>query len=171
MALIKTNPVYFPGEEREGRAKKVRETATAPKLSVTKKGKVEPIPKERKLVITNNKKELERIKSIVCLMWNVEEKDIATSSRKMEIKTARHLIMFFGHTLANCSYHFIGDFLNRDHSTVIHGVATVKDLLSFDYTFRLQVREIENKIKRVPSADEKIMQYNFEVFKESQNEQ
>jgi chromosomal replication initiator protein len=120
---------------------------------------------------TNNIKELERIRTIVCKAWRVDEDKVTLRGRKKEIATARQLIMYFGYFYAACTYNFIGKFLgNRDHTTVMHGARTIQDIIDTDWSFRQQVKEIEKRVKHLPTDEEKIMQYNFEVFSEVKNQ-
>jgi chromosomal replication initiator protein len=95
----------------------------------------------------------------------VEEDRVKLRGRKKEVSTARQLIMYFAYFYGGCTYNFIGKFLgNRDHTTIMHGAVTIDNIRSTDFQFRQQIQEIENRIRYVPTEEEKIMQYNFEVL-------
>jgi hypothetical protein len=52
----------------------------------------------------------------------------------------------------------------------MHGARTIQDIIDTDWSFRQQVKEIEKRVKHLPTDEEKIMQYNFEVFSEVKNQ-
>jgi chromosomal replication initiator protein len=55
--------------------------------------------------------------------------------------------MYFAKELTKSSLKTIGmHFGGRDHSTVIHAVQTVNDLISIDKEFRKNIDEIKKKI-------------------------
>ncbi len=55
--------------------------------------------------------------------------------------------MFFAKELTKASLKTIGmHFGGRDHSTVIHAVQTVNDLISIDKEFRKNIDDIKKKI-------------------------
>ena len=61
---------------------------------------------------------------------------------------ARQVAMYFSkdytnHSLKSIGYHFGG----RDHSTVIHAVQSVNDMLDTDAKFRYAVDELKKKLK------------------------
>jgi chromosomal replication initiator protein len=56
--------------------------------------------------------------------------------------------MFFSKTLTKASLANIGSQIGgKDHATVLHACKTVNNLLETDKRFRLQVDEIEKKLK------------------------
>lgn len=50
---------------------------------------------------------------------------------------------FTSHSLKSIGYHFGG----RDHSTVIHSVQTVSDLIDTDKKFKASIQELQKKFK------------------------
>jgi chromosomal replication initiator protein len=71
---------------------------------------------------------------------------LKAKTRKKEVVTARQVAMYFAkehtnHSLKSIGYHFGG----RDHSTVIHSVQTVSDLIDSDKTFRTTIQELRKK--------------------------
>ncbi len=88
------------------------------------------------------------IQKTVSEYFGIELDDLKAKTRKKEIVTARQVAMFFckeftNHSLKSIGYHFGG----RDHSTVIHAVHTVNDIMETDSNFRNSVNELKKKFK------------------------
>ncbi|TGE10347.1 chromosomal replication initiator protein DnaA [Hymenobacter fodinae] len=71
---------------------------------------------------------------------------LKAKTRKKEVVTARQVAMYFAkehtsHSLKSIGHHFGG----RDHSTVIHSVQTVSDLIDSDKSFRTTIQELRKK--------------------------
>ncbi|MEX0884396.1 MAG: helix-turn-helix domain-containing protein, partial [Cyclobacteriaceae bacterium] len=69
-------------------------------------------------------------------------------TRKKEIVIARQVAMYFSkeftnHSLKSIGYHFGG----RDHSTVIHAVQSVNDLMETDSVFKNAVLEQKKQFR------------------------
>lgn len=80
--------------------------------------------------------------------YDIKLVDLKAKTRKKEIVTARQVAMYFSkeftnHSLKSIGYHFGG----RDHSTVIHAVQTVNDLIETDTTFKAAVTDLRKKFK------------------------
>ena len=50
---------------------------------------------------------------------------------------------YTNHSLKGIGYHFGG----RDHSTVIHAVQSVNDMMDVDANFKSQIEELKKKLK------------------------
>ncbi|QCK13980.1 chromosomal replication initiator protein DnaA [Mangrovivirga cuniculi] len=88
------------------------------------------------------------IQKTVAEHYDVSLDDIKSKTRKKEIVVARQVAMYFSkeHTslsLKSIGYHFGG----RDHSTVIHAVQTVSDLMEVDSKFKDEVDNIRKKLQ------------------------
>ncbi|MDF2159240.1 chromosomal replication initiator protein DnaA [Algoriphagus sp. CAU 1675] len=88
------------------------------------------------------------IQKSVSEYYGIEAEDLKAKTRKKEIVVARQVAMYFSkeftnHSLKSIGYHFGG----RDHSTVIHAVHTVNDLMETDSSFRNSVNELKKKFK------------------------
>ncbi|GGE95131.1 chromosomal replication initiator protein DnaA [Hymenobacter cavernae] len=67
-------------------------------------------------------------------------------TRKKEVVTARQVAMYFAKEHTSHSLKSIGhNFGGRDHSTVIHSVQTVSDLIDSDKSFRSTIQELRKK--------------------------
>ncbi len=88
------------------------------------------------------------IQKTVSDYFDIKLEDLKAKTRKKEIVTARQVAMYFSkeftnHSLKSIGYHFGG----RDHSTVIHAVQTVNDLMETDSSVRNSVSELKKKFK------------------------
>ena len=88
------------------------------------------------------------IQKTVSEYYGIPLDDLKAKTRKKEIVTARQVAMYFckeftNHSLKSIGYHFGG----RDHSTVIHAVQTVNDIMETDTSFRNSVLELKKKFK------------------------
>ena len=78
--------------------------------------------------------------------FGIKLDDLKAKTRKKEIVNARQVAMYFckeftNHSLKSIGYHFGG----RDHSTVIHAVQTVNDLMETDNSFKNAVNDLRKK--------------------------
>ncbi|AGA76305.1 chromosomal replication initiator protein DnaA [Echinicola vietnamensis] len=88
------------------------------------------------------------IQKTVSDYYGIKLDDLKAKTRKKEIVVARQVAMYFSkeftnHSLKSIGYHFGG----RDHSTVIHAVQTVNDLMETDTSFRNAINEQRKKFK------------------------
>jgi chromosomal replication initiator protein len=85
---------------------------------------------------------------VVCNYYNIGLEQLQSKTRKREIVQARQVAMFFSKTLTKSSLATIGSQIGgKDHATVLHACKTVNNLIETDKRFRLQVDEIEKKLK------------------------
>lgn len=92
---------------------------------------------------------VEKIRDMVCEYFSLSVDQISTKSRKREVVQARQIAMYLSKQHTKNSLSSIGNVIgNRDHATVLHACKTVADLMEIDKSFRMSVREIEQKIKR-----------------------
>ncbi|MCS5491898.1 chromosomal replication initiator protein DnaA [Algoriphagus limi] len=88
------------------------------------------------------------IQKTVSEYFGIELDDLKAKTRKKEIVIARQVAMYFSkeftnHSLKSIGYHFGG----RDHSTVIHALTTVNDMMDTDTNFKNSVNELKKKFK------------------------
>jgi chromosomal replication initiator protein len=88
------------------------------------------------------------IQKSVSEYYGIDIVDLKAKTRKKEIVIARQVSMYFckeftNHSLKSIGYHFGG----RDHSTVIHAITTVNDIMETDSSFRNTVNELKKKFK------------------------
>jgi len=101
-------------------------------------------------LIKNTKREIsiDYIQKVVCNYFNVPSEMLQSATRKREIVQARQIAMFFSKNLTKASLATIGSQIgDKDHATVLHACKTVNNLLDTDKRFRLQIDEIEKRLK------------------------
>lgn len=67
-----------------------------------------------------NGTELDVLAAVICDYFDITVKQLKSSSRKREHVTARIIFSVIARDKFNMTFHAIGQFINRDHSTVIH---------------------------------------------------
>ncbi len=91
---------------------------------------------------------IEYIQKVVSDYFNVHTEDLKAKTRKKEIVIARQLAMYFTKDYTNHSLKSIGShFGGRDHSTVIHALQSVNDMIDTDARFRTSVNELQKKFQ------------------------
>jgi chromosomal replication initiator protein len=101
-------------------------------------------------LIKNTKREIsiDYIQKVVCNYFNIPLEQIQSKTRKREIVQARQVAMFFSKNLTKASLATIGSQIGgKDHATVLHACKTVNNLIETDKRFRIQIDEIEKKLK------------------------
>ncbi|MCK4920885.1 MAG: chromosomal replication initiator protein DnaA [Bacteroidales bacterium] len=101
-------------------------------------------------LIKNTKREIsiDYIQKVVCSYFNIGVENLQSKTRKREIVQARQVAMYFSKSLTKSSLATIGTQIGgKDHATVLHACKTVNNLIDTDKRFRLQVDEIEKKLK------------------------
>jgi len=101
-------------------------------------------------LIKNTKREIsiDYIQKVVCNYFNIPLEQIQSKTRKREIVQARQVAMFFSKSLTKASLATIGSQIGgKDHATVLHACKTVNNLIETDKRFRIQIDEIEKKLK------------------------
>ncbi len=88
------------------------------------------------------------IQKTVSEYFDVSLENLKAKTRKKEIVIARQTAMYFAkeytnHSLKSIGYHFGG----RDHSTVIHAVQSVNDMIDTDSKFKSSIEELKKKLK------------------------
>ena len=101
-------------------------------------------------LIKSTKREIsiDYIQKVVCNYYNIGLEQLQSKTRKREIVQARQVAMFFSKSMTKSSLATIGSQIGgKDHATVLHACKTVNNLIETDKRFRLQVDEIEKKLK------------------------
>jgi chromosomal replication initiator protein len=78
---------------------------------------------------------------------------LCSARRGRYVARPRQVAMLLTYELTGCSTPQIGRRLNRDHSTVLHGIAAVRRLMGEDEEFAVQVRSLRRALAR-RAADE-----------------
>lgn len=96
---------------------------------------------------------IDYIQKTVSTYFSITPEQMKGKSRKREYVVARQVAMYFSkeyttHSLKSIGAHFGG----RDHSTVIHAVQAVNDLMETDGKFKGSMQELTKKLKRKVAA-------------------
>ncbi len=99
---------------------------------------------EQNIRFEKRKITVQKIQETVCDFYNLRHDLIQTASRKREIVQARQITMYLIKKHTELSLSQIGIQVgNRNHTTVLHSINTVKDLMEIDKGFRSDMTEIE----------------------------
>jgi chromosomal replication initiator protein len=91
---------------------------------------------------------IDYIQKFVSEYFGVTIEQMKDKTRKREIVIARQVAMYFAKEYTNMSLKSIGShFGGRDHSTVIHALTSVSDLMDTDKKFRATMQDLIKKIK------------------------
>lgn len=91
---------------------------------------------------------IDYIQKFVSDYFNVSIELLKDKTRKREIVVARQVSMYFAKEYTNMSLKSIGaNFGNRDHSTVIHAITAVNDMMDTDRKFNATMQELIKKFK------------------------
>ncbi len=91
---------------------------------------------------------IDYIQKTVADYFHLSPDDLKAKTRKKEIVIARQVAMYFAkeytnHSLKSIGYHFGG----RDHSTVIHAVQAVNDMMDVNANFKHTLTDLQDKLK------------------------
>ena len=96
---------------------------------------------------TNREINISYIQEIVSKFFSISIEEMKDKARRKEIVIARQVAMYFSKDYTNNSLKSIGfHFGGRDHSTVIHAVQSVNDMIDTDSIFKKNVEEIKKRI-------------------------
>ncbi len=91
---------------------------------------------------------IEYIQQIVAEYFDFPDDMMRAKTRKKEIAQARQIAMYLSKKMTDSSLKTIGlHFGGRDHSTVIHAITTVEQMINNDTKMRDHIDSIKNKIE------------------------
>jgi hypothetical protein len=101
----------------------------------------------------NEAKELmEKIKLIICAEEGIHPDAVFVKTRQREIKEARQIIAYFcrkyivGADGKELSFQTIGDYIGKDHATVMHACKVLDGYISNDRAFRARMEAYDKMI-------------------------
>lgn len=89
----------------------------------------------------------ERIITMVCDHFNLNPEHIKTKRRVKEHVHARHVIFYFLRKHTKMTLKTAGELFNRDHTTVIHGLENLSDIMDTEPLVRSEVELLESMIQ------------------------
>jgi len=81
-------------------------------------------------------KTLDAIMTMVCRYYSIEKELVLGKKRDREIVMARQMFCWLARRYTRSTFKLMGEYINRNHATVIHSVQKVEDLIDFDRTLR-----------------------------------
>ena len=78
--------------------------------------------------------------------FGLRREDLVSKSRSRPLTTARHVAMYLMRELTGLSLIKIGELFDRDHSTALHGIKRIENLMPNRDTVYRQVQEITKRI-------------------------
>jgi len=107
------------------------------------------------------------LKYIRTVVEEVTRQDISRACRDNEVVLARYVYFYICRSLTRCSYSKIGQSVNKDHATVLHGVRKMNDWLEIDKTVRALYDAVMDVISKTkPYGDLYGRDYDY-VFAEA----
>lgn len=92
----------------------------------------------------------DRIIQTVCRTWNMSLDDVCGRSRKQEVVYTRMMIAHFLRQYTSLSTTEIGKLIGRDHSTILHYLATYESEFRFNKDFRNFAKSIKEELDDIP---------------------
>jgi chromosomal replication initiator protein len=91
---------------------------------------------------------VENIKALVATHFNIPVEQLQSKTRLRDVVVARQLSMYLAKNYTNDSLKAIGaSFGGRDHSTVLHSLKTVRDMMDTDQVFKDKVNFLVKKVQ------------------------
>lgn len=100
-------------------------------------------------IVNNIEKEvdIDKIQRSVSSYFAISVDDLKDKTRKKEVATARQVAMYFAKEYTDYSLKQIGQYFGgRDHSTVIHAVQCVHNLIDTDKSFKRTVEDLKKQL-------------------------
>ena len=88
----------------------------------------------------------ETILSQTARYFSLRREDLVSKSRSRPLTTARHIAMYLLRELTGLSLIKIGELFDRDHSTALHGIKRIENLMPNRDTVYRQVQELTKRI-------------------------
>lgn len=101
--------------------------------------------------LTNNTKNFNKLKIVVCSFYKMNINDLFVKSRETEYVTIKQVSQYFAKIiftkLSNAEIGYL--FGNVDHATVFHSCKTVKNLIETDAEYRKNINELADKLSHI----------------------
>ena len=85
---------------------------------------------------------------VISKYFGISMRDLKGRSRQRGIVFPRQILMYLAHESYDHSLQKIGDFLGRDHSTVLHGCQMIKDKLGLDEEIQNHILLLQNSLEK-----------------------
>lgn len=91
---------------------------------------------------------IEKLKTAIFEVMGLKFEDFTKMSRKKEFFYARMIFINHCRFYENMNLHKIGELVNRDHTTVMHGIKTYKNDIKYNTEFREIMDQINKKLNQ-----------------------
>ena len=81
----------------------------------------------------------------VCRYFNVNKRELKTTSRRREIVEPRQFVFYFCRKLTSLTTPALGAMFNKDHATILHGCRNVESLICFN-GYEKKAKKMESSI-------------------------
>ena len=115
-------------------------------------------------------KTLDAIMTMVCRYYSLNKKLVLGKKRDREIVMARQMFCWLSRRYTRSTFKLMGEYINRNHATVLHSVRKVEELIDFDRELKYdrdtivdmnpQLNNISNLIYNI----EKVSKYNLYMY-------
>lgn len=102
--------------------------------------------KRRKIFMSDKFVNSRQIISRVCEVFHVTYDELKCKSRVTKFVYARQACMYFLSKNTAMTLTAIGVIFNRDHTTVIHAVQHIQDLMQSDDRVRIELNELKDSL-------------------------
>lgn len=103
---------------------------------------------QRTVKFQNRTITLEEIIDVCCQSGGITQDELFSKSRKANIVTVRQIVMFLAQKYTKLTASRIGLLIGgRNHATVLHAIAQVRDHMATDKDFAKKVADLETKLK------------------------
>ncbi len=90
---------------------------------------------------------IDRVTRYVINTNGISLEDIKSKSRKREFADPRQICMYVLRRYTTMTTEYIGNYYNRDHTTVVHATKTITGYLEVDSVIRGKVNDIVNRLE------------------------
>ena len=96
-------------------------------------------------IILNRDERRDELLINVCKFYSIGLEDLRGQNRKGNIRDARNLSFYIMYKVLKYTFTFTGEFLNRNHATVLSGAKRTSDWIEFDKAYEQQVSTLLNQ--------------------------
>jgi len=90
---------------------------------------------------------LEYILDFVCEECEVDKQEMRSGSRKISVIYSTRIYAFLARKVSNkkLSYNLIGEFVNKDHASIMHSERKLIEEMEVNRTYREEIKEMEER--------------------------
>ena len=90
------------------------------------------------------------ILDVIAKYFNIQKKDLLSTKKSQEIVFPRQIAMYLCRSELNLPYKKIGDiFGKKDHTTIMHAEAKIKNSITMEKNTKLIVESVENILRSI----------------------